>query len=318
MDTMRITCLLDEDYSVTMYGGCVALAPANPHDPRQHWLLHQAIKLKDRDAQPAFALINRATKQAMQSPATKGFPIPLVAYDPVSPDKSVLWTLSKDARHGYRRVRWLSDSNLILTTTHDTVCDGTNLLLWLHNNRSNNQYWKIEPYDADILNNLKACYPSVPQPTVPNRIFKICCRSKPDYNLTADEDTDAVMLARADSRNEYQKWIKDDRYGRHVKDQDGYAAFALMNKATGKAIKRGLGTGHIVRQGVFNPYYLDESLLWRESSGGGFREIRVHNDASMLLHAQHADSPYFANWALVGLSKRNGSGNQRWNVHEIN
>lgn len=75
MDTLRITCLLDEDYSVTMYGGCVALAPANPHDPRQHWLLHQAIKLKDRDAQPAFALVNRATKQAMQSPATKGFPV---------------------------------------------------------------------------------------------------------------------------------------------------------------------------------------------------------------------------------------------------
>lgn len=172
--------------------------------------------------------------------------IPLVAYDPVSPDKSVLWTLSKDEKHGYRRVRWLSDSNLILTAIHDTVCDGTNLLLWPHNNRSNNQYWKIEPYDADILDNLKACYPSVPRPTVPNRIFKICCRSKPDYNLTADEETDAVMLARADSRNEYQKWIKDDRYGRHVKDQDGYAAFALVNKATGKAIKRGLGIGHIV------------------------------------------------------------------------
>ncbi|KAF3338290.1 hypothetical protein FCM35_KLT17127 [Carex littledalei] len=257
-----------------MYGGCVALAPANPHDPRQHWLLHQAIKLKDRDAQPTFALVNRATKQAMQSPATKGFPIPLVAYDPVSPDKSVLWTLSKDARHGYRRVRWLGDTDLILTTIHDTVCDGTNLLLWPHNNRSSNQYWKIEPYDADILDELKACYPS---------------------------------------------WIKDDRYGRHVKDQDGYAAFALVNKATGRAIKRGLGTGHIVRQGVFNPYYLDESLLWRESSGSGFREIRVHNDASVLLHAHHADSPYFANWALVGLSKRNnGSGNQRWNLHEIN
>lgn len=249
--------------------------------------------------------------------------MPLVPYDPTSPEKSMLWTLSKDARHGFRRVRWLGDNSLLLTTIHDTIRDGTSLIIWPHSNRERNQHWKIEPYDGYMLDDLKAAYytlaPRAMVAVLPHRVFKICCRSKPDYNLTADEGTDAVLLARADSRDEHQKWIKDERYGRHIKDQDGYAAFALVNKATGRAIKRGLGEGHVVRQGAFNPYYLDESLLWRESSGGvGFREIRVHNDASMLLHAHHADNPYFADWALVGLSKRDGTGNQRWNILELN
>lgn len=34
-----------------------------------------------------------------------------------------------------------------------------------------------------------------------------------------------------------QHWYKDEKYSTKVKDEDGYPSFALVNKATGKAMK---------------------------------------------------------------------------------
>jgi hypothetical protein len=44
-----------------------------------------------------------------------------------------------------------------------------------------------------------------------------------------------------------QHWIKETTYARHAKDADKKRAFALVNKATGQAIKHGLGFCHLVR-----------------------------------------------------------------------
>lgn len=43
-----------------------------------------------------------------------------------------------------------------------------------------------------------------------------------------------------------QAWIKDISYGNQVKDEDKRRSFALVNKATGKAIKHGFGSGYLV------------------------------------------------------------------------
>lgn len=43
-----------------------------------------------------------------------------------------------------------------------------------------------------------------------------------------------------------QHWIKDMKYSNQIKDEEGYPAFALVNKVTGEAIKHSLGESHPV------------------------------------------------------------------------
>lgn len=39
----------------------------------------------------------------------------------------------------------------------------------------------------------------------------------------------------------FQHWIKDEKYSTRVKDKEGFPSFALINKATGQAIKHAVG-----------------------------------------------------------------------------
>lgn len=43
-----------------------------------------------------------------------------------------------------------------------------------------------------------------------------------------------------------QHWFKDEKYSTRVKDQEGFPAFSLVNKATGEAIKHSIGATHPV------------------------------------------------------------------------
>ena len=109
------------------------------------------------------------------------------------------------------------------------------------------------------------------------RTFKILCRADEDYCVTVRND-DSVVLAPADSGDVYQAkrllldllsriiscallvwlltgveslillqhWYKDMRHSTSVQDEEGYPAFALVNKATGLAMKHSLGQSHPV------------------------------------------------------------------------
>ena len=48
-----------------------------------------------------------------------------------------------------------------------------------------------------------------------------------------------------------QHWYKDEKYGTRVKDEEGFPCFALVNKATGQAMKHSVGDTHPVRILVF-------------------------------------------------------------------
>jgi hypothetical protein len=48
-----------------------------------------------------------------------------------------------------------------------------------------------------------------------------------------------------------QHWYKDMRHGNDVKDEEGASAFALVNKATGQAIKHSHGRSHPVGQPAY-------------------------------------------------------------------
>ncbi|KAK3126052.1 hypothetical protein QOZ80_7BG0613240 [Eleusine coracana subsp. coracana] len=119
--------------------------------------------------------------------------------------------------------------------------------------------------------------------------FKIFCRADEGYCLTVRHD--AVVLAPTNPRDECQHWFKDMRHSTRVKDAEGMPAFALVNRATGLAIKHSLGQSHPVKLVPYNPDYLDESVLWTESKdiGKGFRCIRMVNNIHLNFDAFHGD-----------------------------
>ncbi|KAH0470424.1 hypothetical protein IEQ34_000147 [Dendrobium chrysotoxum] len=79
-----------------------------------------------------------------------------------------------------------------------------------------------------------------------------------------------------------------------VKDEEGFPAFALVNKATGQAIKHSVGATHPVQLVPYKPNFLDESVLWTESRdlGDGFRCIRMVNNISLNFDAFNGDEDH--------------------------
>ena len=83
-----------------------------------------------------------------------------------------------------------------------------------------------------------------PPASGPNQVFKIFCRANENYCLAVRNG--AVVLAPTNPKDEHQHWYKDMRFSTRVKDEEGMPAFALVNKATGLAIKHSLGQSHPV------------------------------------------------------------------------
>lgn len=49
-----------------------------------------------------------------------------------------------------------------------------------------------------------------------------------------------------------QHWYKDERYSSMVKDEEGYRAFCLVNKATNEVMKHSIADSHPVRDVAFS------------------------------------------------------------------
>ncbi|KAH0454151.1 hypothetical protein IEQ34_016075 [Dendrobium chrysotoxum] len=82
-----------------------------------------------------------------------------------------------------------------------------------------------ESWDGGALNNL---------PTV--RIFT---KAEENYSLSIRDGK--VVLELKNPSDKRQHWIKDLKYSTKVKDKEGFPAFAIVNKATGEAVKHSLG-----------------------------------------------------------------------------
>ncbi|KAJ1292465.1 hypothetical protein BS78_02G393500 [Paspalum vaginatum] len=136
--------------------------------------------------------------------------------------------------------------------------------------------------------------PAPPMPPQHDQtLFKIFCRADEGYCLTVRHD--AVVLAPTNPRDQAQHWYKDMmRHSTSIKDAEGHPAFALVNRATGLAIKHSLGQSHPVKLVPYNPDYLDESVLWTESRdvGMGFRCVRMVNNIHLNLDAFHGDKDH--------------------------
>nr|TKS18309.1 hypothetical protein D5086_0000004660 [Populus alba] len=116
--------------------------------------------------------------------------------------------------------------------------------------------------------------------------FKVYSKAEPDFHLTIRDGR--VILARSNPSDEFQNWFKDEKFSTRVKDSEGCPAFALVNKATGQAIKHSIGEANPVQLIPYNPDVLDESILWTQSKdmGDGFRAVITNYGRSFQLSTE--------------------------------
>ncbi|KAI3523233.1 hypothetical protein L1887_01292 [Cichorium endivia] len=147
--TVRFYCKAKTDYSVTIRNGTVVLAPTNPSDHHQHWIKEEKLstRVKDKEGFPSFALVNKATGQALKHASGASKPVQLTEYNPDKLDESVLWTQSKDLGNGFHAVRMVNNIKLNIDASKGDVGihDGSKILLWEWT-KGDNQWWKTAPF----------------------------------------------------------------------------------------------------------------------------------------------------------------------------
>jgi hypothetical protein len=72
-----------------------------------------------------------------------------------------------------------------------------------------------------------------------------------------------------------QHWVKDMKYSTRVKDEEGYPAMALVNKATGDALKHSIGQSHPVRISSFPLPLLQSFANQHQLQFATSRDVRV-------------------------------------------
>ncbi|KAK2995869.1 hypothetical protein RJ640_012078, partial [Escallonia rubra] len=149
---VRVFSKAETNYSLAIRDGKVILAPSDPSDPFQHWVKDEkySTRVKDEEGFPSFALVNKATGQAMKHSVGATHPVQLIPYYPDVLDESVLWTQSKDLGDSFRTIRMVNNIRLNVDAfngdkNHGGVHNGTTIVLWEWK-KGDNQRWKIIPY----------------------------------------------------------------------------------------------------------------------------------------------------------------------------
>jgi len=154
-------------------------------------------------------------------------------------------------------------------------------------------------------------------PAARQKTYRIICKAGEDsFSLAARDGK--VCLVRTNHDDDTQHWIKDMKFSTRVKDEEGYPAIALVNKATGEALKHSLGQSHPVLLARYNPDTLEESVLWTESRdvGEGYRCIRMVNNIYLNFDALNGDKDHGGvhdGTTLVLWEWAEGD-NQRWKI----
>ncbi|KAA8519063.1 hypothetical protein F0562_016163 [Nyssa sinensis] len=145
---------------------------------------------------------------------------------------------------------------------------------------------------------------------------RVFCKAQTNFSLTIRDGK--VILGPSDPSDQFQHWIKDEKYSTRVKDEDGFPSFALVNKATGQAMKHSIGATHPVQLIPYNPDVLDESILWTESKdlGDSFRTIRMVNNIRLNVDAFNGDKNHGGvhDGTTIVLWEWKKGDNQRWKI----
>ncbi|KAL6610047.1 hypothetical protein ACP70R_040016 [Stipagrostis hirtigluma subsp. patula] len=141
LPTVTICCAACPGDVLAIKRGFVGLAQPKPRvDASQHWEKddHWGHIVVDVEGRPAFALVNKATKQAIQRPDEEWQPVRLVPYSNSVLDRSVLWT-EKYLPYGFCSICEVDDVNLVFNDAlqcMDTMVvvsryEGTNSQKWM-------------------------------------------------------------------------------------------------------------------------------------------------------------------------------------------
>lgn len=146
--------------------------------------------------------------------------------------------------------------------------------------------------------------------------FRLYSKAETNYSLTIRDGK--VILAPSNPSDPFQHWIKDEKFSTKVKDEQGFPSFALVNEATGQAMKHSIGATHPVQLIHYNPDKLDESVLWTLSKdlGDGYRTIRMVNNIRLNVDAFNGDANHggVRDGTTIVLWEWKKGENQRWKI----
>ncbi|GLJ50230.1 hypothetical protein SUGI_1069220 [Cryptomeria japonica] len=138
--------------------------------------------------------------------------------------------------------------------------------------------------------------PGRKHPDLPRgQVVRVSCKADPAFSLAIRNGS--AVLVHANANDEFQQWIKDETFSVKVKDERSYPSFALVNKATGQALKHALGETQPVLLTEYRPDTFDESILWTMMEEGGESALEdsplliiLHITSSDLLNASVTSS----------------------------
>lgn len=213
---LRIFCKNGRHLSVSVKGDKVVLVNSNPYDQNQQWYkVDISSHINDNDGYPCFALINRATSQAIKHPAPNR-PVELVK-NYSETDKSIIWS-ERILDDGYKSVRVITNTNLTWDVNGGNIKEGSQVGIdnW---NGAIIQRWIITPW---------APLPSLGTP------IRLSCKAGPTFSVTIKDGK--LALAPNDPYNKHQQWYKHET-STHANNNEGYSRFLLINEATGQTFK---------------------------------------------------------------------------------
>jgi len=163
--------------------------------------------------------------------------------------------------------------------------------------------------------------PHPQQPFLPQmgQTFKLYCAADPDFFLAVGDR--GVIMKVADESDAYQQWFMDNIWNAKVKDDEGFPAFALVNKATGQALRHGRAEKDKV---ILGPYHFDdlnEAVLFTQSAdlGKGYHYIRPVHNTHLTLDASAGDKQHLAilDGTEIVLRKMKKKESQKWKISPI-
>ncbi|GJN07994.1 hypothetical protein PR202_ga25877 [Eleusine coracana subsp. coracana] len=272
--------------------------------------LSYGVGLKDEAGSPAFALVNKSTGEALKHSFGYRCPIRAIRFDPLYVDESILWAESnkEELQQGsnvFRRIHMINNMDYIFDAER-TVLNlgaarhGTRLILFRWNGGWN-QMRQIEPKPQQCA--LSVALSSSEHAHA--RRVRVLCQSGDGLSLTVRDG--AVVLAATDHKDERQSFHNTG----HVTDEEGHRAFALVNRATGKALEH-------------SSHSRDDELVQVQLAGHSpdsvhvalFHGIRAVHDIGIVLDAANAgpeSGGAHDGTSLIVFPWHNGA-NQKWKL----
>ncbi|XP_071718991.1 ricin B-like lectin R40G2 [Rutidosis leptorrhynchoides] len=310
--TVRVYCQAKTNFSLSIRDGILVYETANASDLHQHWIKDEkfGINVKDEEGFTSFALVNKATGQAMNHFLGEPNQVQLTKYQPDKLDNSILWSMGKDSGDGYRSIRPVNNINTVADVRGGVKKDvgmlsGTEIILWSWYERPH-QKWIMESYNSTDDKRTSPVTEKYNMDDKPTLLFS--CQSKPKFFLSINDGE--PFYAPANDSDLHQYWIKDEKFDINVKDEEGNTSFALINKATGEALKHAIGVNDVVQLTKYNPDKMDKSILWSlgDKTGRGVQLRPVDN----IQHGIGVNGREIISW------KWDNRVYQKWNIVKSN